>query len=181
MGNAVSTAQCKEESTAMRIKEALTGESTEEVGSDARNDSDAPEDTSPAAPLDAAAGDSEPGNAPLRATGGGGGGEEGAGHTEGMVPVSQSTPSLEERQEDSLKDVTLRTAPIDVRFPSSNQASHSRRCYVAFNEYNKCVADKGPESAECRVYARAFRSICPDEWIANWRELKDEGTWYGKY
>lgn len=38
-----------------------------------------------------------------------------------MVPVSESTPPLEERQTEDLKEITLRTAPIDVRFPNTNQ------------------------------------------------------------
>jgi hypothetical protein len=25
------------------------------------------------------------------------------------------------------------------------------------------------------------RSICPDEWLTNWEELREAGNWFGKY
>ncbi|EFN52663.1 hypothetical protein CHLNCDRAFT_138605 [Chlorella variabilis] len=103
----------------------------------------------------------------------------------------------------ALKEVTLRTAPQDARFPTSNQASPrlhqqqkalpkaapglrcraagARRCYVAYNEYHKCIKEKGSGHGDCKPHMRAYRSICPDEWIERWQELRDDGRWYGKY
>jgi hypothetical protein len=49
MGNTVS--YCKED-PGVRVKEALTGESTELRGSDASNDATSPADTAPAAPME---------------------------------------------------------------------------------------------------------------------------------
>ena len=51
MGNSVS--YCKEE-PAVRVKEALSGESTEERGSDASDDATSPADTAPAVPMEPA-------------------------------------------------------------------------------------------------------------------------------
>ncbi len=88
----------------------------------------------------------------------------------------------------------LRTAPIDFRFPSTNQA---RTCYTHYNEYYKyvvsgggvgcsvnnthlaqqhtrgcslceplrCVADKGEDSKDCIYHKRFYSSICPNEWV----------------
>ncbi|KAL4436399.1 hypothetical protein ABPG77_009961 [Micractinium sp. CCAP 211/92] len=73
---------------------------------------------------------------------------------------------------EELKEVTLRTAPQDARFPTTNQ---SRRCYVAYNEYHKCIKEHGEDSGNCKPYMRAYR--CGDEWIAAWQELRENGTW----
>lgn len=52
--------------------------------------------------------------------------------------------------------------PYDPRFPGNNQA---RNCYTRYNEYYKCIQDKDPESADCKFYAKAYRSLCPAEWV----------------
>jgi cytochrome c oxidase subunit 6b len=78
-----------------------------------------------------------------------------------------------------MKEIELRTAPIDPRFSGTNAA---RYCYVAYNEYHRCVKDKGDSGEdECLYYARNYRSVCPMEWIERWNELRDAGTWFGKY
>lgn len=87
------------------------------------------------------------------------------------------TPSAEPHE--PTKEIELRTAPIDPRFAGSNAA---RYCYVAYNEYHRCTNYKGdPSDGECLHYARIYRSLCPAEWIERWNELRDAGTWFGKY
>jgi cytochrome c oxidase subunit 6b len=76
------------------------------------------------------------------------------------------------------KEIRLSTARLDPRFPSTNQARH---CYTAYNEYYKCLQEKDEEAAECKALKHTFRSLCPDEWIARWEELRAEGKWFGKY
>ena len=74
--------------------------------------------------------------------------------------------------------VVLRTAPIDHRFPTANQA---RRCFTNVLEAHRCRAQRGDDAPECAAFTRAYRSVCPQEWIARWQELRDEGRWFGKY
>lgn len=104
--------------------------------------------------------------------------------------------------------VQLGTAPFDPRFPATNQAKH---CYTRYNEYYKCVKEKGdPEDPECIKYKRWYKSLCPTEWVRSplfsqfeyeepglispcsissffraqieaWEEQRENGTWPGKY
>jgi len=52
--------------------------------------------------------------------------------------------------------------PYDPRFPATNQA---RNCYTRYNEYYKCIADKDEDAPDCKFYQKAYRSICPSEWV----------------
>jgi len=72
----------------------------------------------------------------------------------------------------------LKTAAIDLRFPSTNQARH---CYTRYNEFYKCKALKGDDNEECLPYKKAFMSLCPNDWVERWEESREEGTWPGKY
>jgi cytochrome c oxidase subunit 6b len=87
----------------------------------------------------------------------------------------------EEKEEEERPKVTVddvKTAPMDYRFPTTNQAKH---CYTRYNEYHKCVADKGEDAPECGKYARYYRSLCPGEWIDKWNEQRENGTFAGRY
>ena len=57
----------------------------------------------------------------------------------------------------------------------------ARHCYTRYNEYHRCVAQKGEGAEECRVFQRAYRSLCPGEWLERWNEQREEGTWPGRY
>lgn len=72
----------------------------------------------------------------------------------------------------------VHSVSYDPRFPSVNQA---RNCYTRYNEYHKCVAEKGEDDPTCSFYARAFRTICPTEWVDRWNEQKENGSWPGRY
>ena len=58
--------------------------------------------------------------------------------------------------------VQISTVPYDPRFPATNQA---RNCYTRYNEYYKCIAEKDEDSPDCKFYQKAYRSICPSEWV----------------
>ncbi|KAL0034556.1 hypothetical protein WJX79_008188 [Trebouxia sp. C0005] len=90
---------------------------------------------------------------------------------------SEETPDDDEQPS---HDITVKTAAYDARFPSYNQA---RNCYTRYNEYHRCIGpdDKGEEDPECKMYQKAYRSICPMEWVNSWNEQRDAGTWPGKY
>jgi cytochrome c oxidase subunit 6b len=74
--------------------------------------------------------------------------------------------------------VVLQTAPLDRRFPNPNQ---SRRCFTNVEEAFRCRAERGEDAPECAAFTRAYRSVCPQEWLERWQELRDEGRWFGKY
>ncbi len=44
-------------------------------------------------------------------------------------------------------------------------AAQARHCYTRYNEYHRCVAQKGEDDPECSVFQRAYRSICPSDWL----------------
>ena len=52
--------------------------------------------------------------------------------------------------------------PYDPRFPATNQA---RNCYTRYNEYYKCIQEKEESSPDCMFYQKAYRSLCPSEWV----------------
>ncbi|CAK0780794.1 hypothetical protein CVIRNUC_005177 [Coccomyxa viridis] len=83
-----------------------------------------------------------------------------------------------EDEEEEKPTIEIKTASYDARFPATNQARH---CYTRYNEYHRCVAQKGEGADECRVFQRAYRSLCPGEWLERWNEQREEGTWPGRY
>jgi|Transcript_13898 cytochrome c oxidase subunit 6b len=80
--------------------------------------------------------------------------------------------------EEMAENITVSTAPADSRFPTTNQAKH---CFTRYNEYYKCIGEKGEDAEACVKYAKAFRSICPTDWVNKFEEQREEGTWPGKY
>ena len=87
-------------------------------------------------------------------------------------------PDLDEKQEDLLHQVkNVRTTPRDARFPSQNQALH---CWNRYNEWLVCLKQSGDDSDEkCQVYRQFATSICPNAWVENWDEAREEGTFMG--
>ena len=57
----------------------------------------------------------------------------------------------------------------------------SSNCFTKYNEYFRCVAQKGEGAPECEAYQKAYRSLCPAEWLAKWAEQRESGAWPGKY
>ena len=56
-----------------------------------------------------------------------------------------------------------------------------RRLLLTSAEYYKCIGEKGEDAEACVKYAKAFRSICPTDWVNKFEEQREEGTWPGKY
>ncbi|KAJ6673456.1 CYTOCHROME C OXIDASE SUBUNIT 6B [Salix viminalis] len=59
------------------------------------------------------------------------------------------------------KEIELKTAPADYRFPTTNQTRH---CFTRYVEFHRCVAAKGDEVSDCERFAKYYRSLCPSEW-----------------
>ena len=95
------------------------------------------------------------------------------------VTVDAPEDAVEEAEEDDQRaEIVVQTAPIDPRFPATNQARH---CFVKYNEAHKCNAEKGEDDETCQRLSKAYRSICPVEWLEKWNEARDAGEWWGKY
>eukprot|EP00210_Caulerpa_lentillifera_P001624 g1562.t1 len=99
--------------------------------------------------------------------------EEPVGEEEVPEEVEETPPP-----KDYGKNPEFWTSPPDPRFRSVNQ---SRTCYTRYNEYYKCKLEKDEESEECMFYKRCYETICPDEWIERWEEMREEGIWAGRY
>ncbi|KAK9812567.1 hypothetical protein WJX73_009474 [Symbiochloris irregularis] len=84
----------------------------------------------------------------------------------------------EEEAEETRPEITVKTVGYDARFPGMNQA---RTCYTRYNEYHRCKAEKSEDDDECKFYQRAYRSLCPGDWVDEWNEAREAGTWYGRY
>mmetsp|Transcript_9288 Transcript_9288/g.22382 ORF Transcript_9288/g.22382 Transcript_9288/m.22382 type:complete len:120 (-) Transcript_9288:161-520(-) len=102
---------------------------------------------------------------------------------EGASPLEEAVHAVEEAVEEVVEEVTkpsveVKSIPPDMRFPTQNQARH---CFTRYNEYHKCIKEKGEEAEDCKFYQKAYRTLCPDEWIAKWNEERENGTFPGKY
>lgn len=96
------------------------------------------------------------------------------------VEEEEEAPADDADSEHSAHDISVKTTGYDARFPSYNQA---RNCYTRYNEYHRCITvdGKSEDDDQCKTYQRAYRSICPMEWVNSWNEQRDAGTWPGKY
>ncbi|KAJ7571677.1 hypothetical protein O6H91_01G172100 [Diphasiastrum complanatum] len=88
-----------------------------------------------------------------------------------------SNATLEAEEVNGITVDDIKTAPIDFRFPTTNQAKH---CFTRYNEFHKCVKEKDDE-ADCQKYAKYYRSLCPGEWVERWNEQRENGTFPGRY
>ena len=68
----------------------------------------------------------------------------------------------EEEEEDDKPHITVQTAPYDRRFVTTNQARH---CYTRYMEYHRCAAEKGEDDKDCSFFRKAYRAICPGDWV----------------
>ncbi|KAB1220277.1 Cytochrome c oxidase subunit 6b-1 [Morella rubra] len=59
-------------------------------------------------------------------------------------------------------EIQLETAPVDFRFPTTNQTRH---CFTRYVEYHRCIAAKGEGAPECDKFAKYYRALCPGEWV----------------
>ena len=84
----------------------------------------------------------------------------------------------EEEEEEPKPEIKLETPPTDWRFPAQNQAKH---CYTRYQEFHKCESQRGEGAEECAFFKRAYKSICPNDWVEEWDEQRDEGTFPGRY
>jgi Cytochrome oxidase c subunit VIb len=58
--------------------------------------------------------------------------------------------------------ISIRTAPVDKRWPTTNQTKH---CFARYIEYHACKKAKGEDDPECEKFKRWYSSLCPIEWV----------------
>ncbi|RZC64416.1 hypothetical protein C5167_008106 [Papaver somniferum] len=91
-------------------------------------------------------------------------------------PEVAEESSDEEDVADETPELKLETAPVDFRFPTTNQ---SRHCFTRYIEHHRCVAAKGEGASECEKFAKYYRSLCPGEWVDRWNEQRQNGNFPG--
>ena len=60
---------------------------------------------------------------------------------------------------------SVKTTPLDPRFPNTNQAQH---CWTRYNEWALCLKNHDRDEEPCRAFRQLAKSICPDEWVREW-------------
>ena len=80
----------------------------------------------------------------------------------------------EEEEEEPKPELKLGTAPNDWRFPA-------KHCYTRYQEFHKCESQRGEGAEECAFFKRAFKSVCPNDWVEEWDEQREAGTFPGRY
>ncbi|KAM3957736.1 cytochrome c oxidase subunit 6B1-like [Aphomia sociella] len=71
----------------------------------------------------------------------------------------------------------IKTAPFDPRFPNQNQTRH---CYQSYLDFHRCQKVRGEKYEPCNYFKRAFKSLCPNEWVDKWDTQRSEGTFPGR-
>ncbi|KAK2429456.1 cytochrome c oxidase subunit 6b-2 [Trifolium repens] len=84
--------------------------------------------------------------------------------------------SVDQEEAEEKPEIKLETAPVDFRFPTTNQTRH---CFTRYIEYHRCVAAKGDDAPECDKFAKYYRALCPGEWVDRWNEQRENGTFPG--
>ena len=75
-----------------------------------------------------------------------------------------------------MPDSVLRTTPRDPRFPNTNQAQH---CWTRYNEWVLCLKKTGGDDDACLKQRRYALSLCPESYIENWDEQREEKCFPG--
>ncbi|CAI6008560.1 unnamed protein product [Closterium sp. NIES-65] len=97
---------------------------------------------------------------------------------EGGIPVAILDVMAEVEGKRVITVDDIKTVPMDFRFPTANQAKH---CFTCYNEFHKCIAEKGEGASECQKFAKAYRTLCPAEWVDKWNEDREQGIFVGRY
>lgn len=57
---------------------------------------------------------------------------------------------------------TIETPQFDARFPNTNQ---TKNCWQNYVDFHRCAKVKGEDAPVCKQFQKAFRSLCPQEWV----------------
>ncbi|GBG34144.1 Cytochrome c oxidase subunit 6B [Hondaea fermentalgiana] len=73
-------------------------------------------------------------------------------------------------------DVSLKTTPRDPRFPNTNQYQH---CWTRYNEWILCLKRTGEDEDACKQARKFASSLCPNETMENWDEMRENNNFPG--
>ncbi|KAA0065134.1 hypothetical protein IC582_006405 [Cucumis melo] len=102
--------------------------------------------------------------------------DSGAAAEEESSGAGEEENSGDQESTDEQPEIKLETAPVDFRFPTTNQTRH---CFTRYIEYHRCTQAKGEGAPECEKFAKYYRSLCPSEWVEKWNEQRENGTFPG--
>ncbi|WFD31095.1 Cytochrome c oxidase subunit 6B [Malassezia sp. CBS 17886] len=71
------------------------------------------------------------------------------------------------------ESLELKTAEFDSRFPNQNQTRH---CWQNYADYFRCINQKGEDYTPCKHFYKAYKALCPDEWVERWNEQRENGS-----
>ncbi|RZC46965.1 hypothetical protein C5167_039918 [Papaver somniferum] len=89
---------------------------------------------------------------------------------EAKPEVAEESSDQEEVVADETPEIKLETAPIDFRFPTTNQ---SRHCFTRYMEHHRCVAAIGEENITVKELTHS------DINVDRWNEQRENGTFPG--
>eukprot|EP00924_Labyrinthula_sp_SR-Ha-C_P004663 maker-scaffold_1-snap-gene-7.39-mRNA-1 protein AED:0.40 eAED:0.40 QI:140/1/1/1/0.5/0.33/3/78/78 len=75
-----------------------------------------------------------------------------------------------------MPESTLKATPRDPRFPNTNQSQH---CWTRYNEWILCLKKTEGDEDACKESRFFAEDICPNEWIEDWDEQREEGNFPG--
>ncbi|XP_015178306.1 PREDICTED: cytochrome c oxidase subunit 6b-1-like [Polistes dominula] len=95
------------------------------------------------------------------------------------IEVDEDDPCLQDKRKTQKKKF-YSTPGLDPRFQQQNQ---TLRCYVMYTDFYRCEHILGEGHDACTWFKQVFRSICPNDWIRNWDELRINGKlpWHKYY
>lgn len=83
------------------------------------------------------------------------------------------------KSEQELREALManRTVGHNPRFPNQNQTKH---CWASYVEVQKCKAEGNEDTAACKEFQAAAKSICPQHWIDRWDEQIEQQRFAGQ-
>ncbi|PVV00498.1 hypothetical protein BB560_005118 [Smittium megazygosporum] len=63
-----------------------------------------------------------------------------------------------------MSDYEIETPGYDSRFPHTNS---TKRCWQNYFDFHSCEILNGEGSTKCTTFFRAFKSLCPNDWVCS--------------
>nr|XP_014277417.1 cytochrome c oxidase subunit 6b-3-like [Halyomorpha halys] len=76
-------------------------------------------------------------------------------------------------KEPEIEGIVISTCPPDPRFQQTNK---TKWCYRMFIDFHRCAYLLGEDSGHCKLFEKCYKCLCPNEWINNWNEQIENGT-----
>ncbi|KAK0087977.1 hypothetical protein PV325_013526 [Microctonus aethiopoides] len=67
----------------------------------------------------------------------------------------------------------MKTHPFDPRYPNTNQ---TKNCWQNYVDFQRCSKVRGEDYEACQYFKKAYRILCPNEWIEKFDDQIAAGT-----